>query len=465
MLSDLFEPFKSTLDRHELWRSGESVLVAASGGADSTCLLDLFARLREKEAFPLRVAHLNHGLRGLESDADERFVAEVASRLGVPFHARRLGPDDLKDAPLGLEAAARKARYRFLKRIAKETGSVRIALGHTQEDQAETFLLRLIRGSGRRGLGGMRPLSEGNLIRPLLEISREAVRSYLRGRGAPWREDSSNDDLRRARNRVRHRLLPLLKEEFNNEIIAGLARTAGVFREENDYLDFVTRDLERRLMRDEEQGLTLGIPALRVLHPALRSRLLRRFVERRSPGAPPPSFDVTEDLEELVREGRHQAALTLRGNLEARVLYSDLVLLRRGEREAREFVPLPVPGVAALPELGVCLCARQASPEEVGDPKGAAAPELALLDADALPGPLRVRRRRDGDHFRPLGATGESKLKSYLINRKVPRPVRDRIPLVVAGEKIAWVVGYQIDDRFKITPQTRRVLVLSKELR
>ncbi|HEV8375616.1 MAG TPA: tRNA lysidine(34) synthetase TilS, partial [Candidatus Polarisedimenticolia bacterium] len=265
MSYDLFESFKSTLDRHSLWNSGEAVLIAVSGGADSICLLDLFASLREREAFPLYVAHVNHGLRGDESDADEGFVAASAKRLGVPFYVKKLGPDELRSSPKGLEAAARKARFEFLTGIATQTGSSRIALGHTRDDQAETFLLRLLRGSGRRGLGGMHPRTEEVFIRPLLEISRPAVRSHLQARGILWREDSSNEDLGRTRNRVRHRLLPMLKEEFNPEIALGLARTASVFREENDYLDLVTRDLERRLLRVEEQGLSVGIPALRML--------------------------------------------------------------------------------------------------------------------------------------------------------------------------------------------------------
>ena len=156
--------------------------------------------------------------------------------------------------------------------------------------------------------------------------------------------------------------------------------------------------------------------------------------------------------------------MTLRPDLEARVIYSDLLLLPPQAAPEPDAVPLPVPGEAALPDLGVRLSARHMSPSEVGDPRITTIPGRALLDADALPGPLLVRRRRNGDLFRPLGAPGESKLKSYFIDHKVPRPVRDRIPLVVAGDKIAWVVGYQIDDRFKVTPRTRRVVVLSKEL-
>ena len=464
MPPDLFESFKSALNRHALWVRPESVLVAVSGGPDSVALLHLFGRLRAVSQFPLSVAHLNHALRGDESDMDEAFVTELASRYEIPCITRKLEPGQLGDAPEGMEAAARRVRYEFLREAALQLGAARVALGHTRNDQAETFLLRLLRGSGPRGLGGIHPSRDGMFIRPLLESSREAVEIYLRDTGERWREDSSNQDLQRTRNRIRHQLMPLLQSQYNPEIVSVLSRTTSVLREEDEYLDSVVRELARRLVRKEEQGLALAIPAVRVLPPALRRRLLRSFLERATPPLSPPlDFETTSALEDLVAVGRHQTAMTLGPSLEIRVLYADLVAISRPAPLERVLVPLPVPGEAAWPELGVRLSARQVSRVEAGDPKSTSAPERAFLDADALPGPLALRRRRDGDLFRPLGAPGESKLKAFLIDHKVPRPVRDRIPLVVAGDKIAWVVGYQIDDRFKVTSRTQRVLVLSKE--
>jgi tRNA(Ile)-lysidine synthase len=464
MPPDLFESFKLALDRQALWVPPEAVLVAVSGGPDSVALLHLFSRLRAEIGFPLTAAHLNHALRGVESDRDEAFVEELALRHQVPCITQRLSPGQLANAPEGIEAAARKARYEFLHGTARRIGAARVALGHTRNDQAETFLLRLLRGSGPRGLGGIHPSLNGLFIRPLLEASRESVENYLRSSGESWREDSSNQDLRRTRNRIRHHLLPLMQTQYNPEIFEVLARTTSVLRDEDEYLQSVTRELTRRLVRDEEPGLSLAIPAVRVLPPALRRRLLRSFLERAAPLSPPPDFESTLALEAMVTEGRHQATMTVGPCLEIRVLYADLVAISKSAPMELTSVPLPVPGEASWPELGVRLRARQVSRTEAGNPETPSAMGRAFLDADALPGPLAVRHRREGDRFRPLGAAGESKLKSFLIDRKVPRPVRDRIPLVVAGDQIAWVVGYQIDDRFKVTPRTRRVLVLSKEL-
>ncbi len=465
MPPDLFESFKSALNRQALWVKPESVLVAVSGGPDSVALLHLFGRLRAESRFPLSVAHLNHALRGEESDMDEAFVADLSLRYQVPYISRKLSPGQLGGAPEGMEAAARKVRYDFLRDAAGRVGAARVALGHTKSDQAETLLLRLLRGSGPRGLGGIHPSRDGLFIRPLLESSREEVEAYLRNSGERWREDSSNQDLRRTRNRIRHQLMPLLQSQYNPEVVDVLSRTTSVLREEDEYLDSVVRELARRLVRQEEQGIALAIPAVRVLPPALRRRLLRSFLEKATPPLSPPlDFETTLALEDLVTAGRHQTALTLGPGLEIRVLYADLVAVSKPAPPGRASVPLPVPGEATWPELGVRLRARQVSPREAGDPKSTSTPERAFLDADALPGPLALRRRREGDLFRPLGAPGESKLKSFLIDHKVPQPVRDRIPLVVAGDKIAWVVGYQIDDRFKVTSRTQRVLVLSKEL-
>jgi len=465
MPPDLFESFKSALERQALWTPPEAVLVAVSGGPDSVALLHLFGRLRTEVGFPLSVAHLNHSLRGAESDRDEEFVEALALRHQVPCITRRLSPGQLDHAPEGMEAAARRFRYEFLRQTARRIGAHRVALGHTRDDQAETLLLRLLRGSGLRGLGGMHPTLDRLFFRPLLESSRESVESYLRETGEAWREDSSNRDLRRTRNRIRHRLLPLLQSQYNAEIVEILARTTSVLRDENEYLESVVRELARKLVRKEIQGFSLAIPAVRVLPPALRRRLLRHFLELAAPALSPPSdFDTTSALEALVAQGRHQSAMTIGPGLEIRVLYSDLVALDSPTPRENASVPLPVPGEAVWPELGVRLRAQQVSRTEAGDPRMSSASGRALLDADVLPGPLSVRHRRDGDRFRPLGALGESKLKSFLIDHKVPRPVRDRIPLVVAGDQIAWVVGYQIDDRFKVTPRTRHVLVLSKEL-
>jgi tRNA(Ile)-lysidine synthase len=466
MSSDLFDSFKAVLARDGMWTPETAVLAAVSGGADSTCLLDLFRRLRGESPFDLAVAHLNHSLRGAESDRDEEFVRSLAGRLGLPFHVRRLSPGSLEGSKDGLEAAARRARYAFLEEMARGIGAKRVALGHTRDDQAETFLLRLVRGSGTRGLAGIYPVVEGLFIRPLLGVGRNDVEAYLKERSLPWRLDSSNADPGRTRNRIRSRLLPLLREEFNPEIVPALARATEILREEEAYLDEVTRHLAQRLLRREAYGIALSIPAVRVLHPALRRRLLRRALEEargRGPAAP-AGFEAVEALEELAREGRHGAAISLGGGLEARVLYSDLSLLDTlSDPPLEGEVPLPVPGEAALPGLGLRLKAREVEASSIGDPRAGSAVDRALLDADALPGPLLVRSRRAGDAFRPLGCAGEAKLKSYLIDRKVPRPARERVPLVVSGSRIAWVVGFQIDDRYKVTPGTRRILVLSKE--
>jgi len=466
MSPDLFDSFKAVLAREGMWTPGTGVLAAVSGGADSTCLLDLFRRLREESPFDLAVAHLNHSLRGSESDRDEEFVRSLTGRLGLPFHVRRLSPGSLEGSKDGLEAAARRVRRAFLEETARETGAKRVALGHTRDDQAETFLLRLIRGSGTRGLAGIYPVVDGLFIRPLLGAGRSDVEAYLKERSIPWLLDSSNADPGRTRNRIRSLLLPLLRGEFNPEIVPALSRTTEILREEEAYLDEVTCHLARRLLRREPSGVALSIPAVRVLHPALRRRLLRRALEEaggRGPAAP-AGFEAVVALEELAREGRHGAAVSLGGGLEARVLYSDLSLLDTlSDLPLEGEVPLPVPGEAALPGLGLRLKAREVEASSIGDPRTGSAADRALLDADALPGPLLVRSRRSGDTFRPLGSAGEAKLKSYLIDRKVPRPARERVPLVVSGSRIAWVVGFQIDDRYKVTPGTRRILVLSKE--
>jgi len=465
MQPELFDRFKVSLAQGALWNPGESVLVAVSGGPDSVALLHLFARLRGEKPFALAVAHLNHALRGAEADGDQEFVAALAERLRLPCYGRRLFPGELQKTSEGLEAAGREARYAFLRDTATRIRADRVALGHTRDDQAETLLMRLLRGSGSRGLAGMYPCKDSLFIRPLLQIPRELLRIYLRSVQEPWREDSSNQDLDRTRNRIRHRLIPVLQEEYNARVVEILARTTDVLREEDEYLESVSRDLVTRLVRKEEQGLSLAIPPLRILPAALRRRVLRKYLEAFvGPGSIPQDFETTAVLEDLVREGRHGQALTIAPGLEIRTLYADLVGIHTAPRPRRGRVPLPIPGEAAWPDLHVRLKACHMMPAADEDPKSVSGRERVLLDADALPGPLSVRARLTGDRFRPLGSRGEAKLKSFFIDHKVPRSLRDRIPLVVSGDCIAWVVGYQIEDRFKVTPLTRRVVVLTQEL-
>jgi tRNA(Ile)-lysidine synthase len=368
---------------------------------------------------------------------------------------------------------------------AAAVGAARVALGHTLDDQAESLLMRLLRGSGTRGLAGTYPVVDGLFIRPLLGVRRAEVVRYLKSRKQAYRVDPTNRDTTLTRNRVRRRLIPLLEREFNPAAAEVLARSAGLLRDEETWMDELARTAFRGAATIEPGGVSLAAPVLLAMPKALLRRVLRLAVEALRGHLLGLDFRHVEDMERLLaRPGL--ASIDLPGGL--RVVQRPGALRLEpvatggdtarpaGDAAARRSRPgpddaaaggcreavCPIPGSVDLPGLGLALRARVVAPE---DPAVAPGPDRACLDADLLPGPLLVRPRRPGDRFVPLGGPGTRKVKSFLIDRKVPVAERGRIPLVLENGRVAWIVGHRIDDRFRVTPATRRILVLEKETR
>jgi tRNA(Ile)-lysidine synthase len=471
--------FRNTIERYGMIRGGERILVAVSGGPDSTALLSLLCRIAPEMRLDLHVAHLDHGWRERASERDAEFVRRMAIRLGLPVTVGRVTPQATgRDRQSSREARARMLRTNFLLETARQIGATRVALGHTRDDQAESFLLRLLRGSGSRGLAGTYPIVDGVIIRPLIEARRRDVLAYLRDNTIRYRIDATNRDLTLTRNRVRRRLLPLLEREFNPATVEALAHAADLLRDEDTYLSGISEAEYRALVAPRGPGVSLPSQALLRLPVAIRRRVMRlamaevrgdllritqQHVERSLAllDDPPGLRAVTLPDGDLVRrEGEILVVLPAPGSGGGRRAGGDAA----PPREAL----CPVPGEVGLAGFGLRLRATVVPREDLPDSlrpaaRAAAGGGRALLDADLLPGPLLIRPRRPGDRFVPLGGPGTRKVKSFLIDRKVPVDERGRIPLVLSGDRIAWVVGHEIDDRFKVTGATRRVLILERQ--
>ncbi len=393
----------------------EPLLLGVSGGADSVALLYALVELGWRP----HVCHLNHQWRGAESEADAEFVRELAGRLGLPCTVEaRMVPHD--------EDAAREARHEFFGAVVKQAGIITLALAHTADDQAETFLLRLLRGAGTAGLSGIWPerqIAGLRVIRPLLEVSRAEVMAYLRERKLSWREDESNADVRFARNRLRHVLLPLLEREFNPGVRDVLARTAEILRDEDALLNELARGIAIETLADAPV--------------ALQRRALRLWLG-----------ELGFEHVEAVRALRH-GELSLPGGVIVGCEHGRLVKIVPTEPVTGPWA-LNTDGDTVIEELGVRFV--------LGDGG-------ERLDAEALGESLVVRTWREGDAFQPLGMTGTKKLQDFFVDEKVARRSRWRVPLVcVADGRIAWVVGYRIAEPFKVTERTRQVLRLRVEL-
>jgi tRNA(Ile)-lysidine synthase len=477
IVMSLVERALDTIRRHALLRDGTRVLVGLSGGADSVALLLVLRELEQTGALTIAgAAHLNHQLRGAEADGDEAFCAALAGTLGLPFRAERTDVAALARAQKrSIEDAARSARYRFFERAADEWSADVIAVAHTREDQAETFLLRLLRGSGTRGLAAIQPRA-GRVIRPLLDVAREDLRAYLASRGQAFRQDSSNADVTIPRNRVRHDLIPYLESHFSPRITDALAREAALARQDEDFLHGEAIKLAAGIVLTDV-AVRIDVAGLSRAPRALSSRVAQAALQRLA-GSKPITFDHVERLLALAEGPGDGGAVSLPGQYAVRT--GGAIVLHAGRGRGRAGGPvspksrsdeggnsfafsLSIPGEVELEPQRLAVGAERVGPGEAtrrprkwagrGNEVGVAAGALAL--------PLAVRSRRPGDRFRPLGAPGGRKLQDFLVDRKVARDERDALPLVVDGrDRIVWVVGQSVAEDFRVTDPSQGVLLL-----
>jgi tRNA(Ile)-lysidine synthase len=441
------------------------VLVALSGGPDSVALFHLLRELdADGELALIGAAHFNHQLRD-SADGDEAFCRDLAAHAGYDLVADR---GDVRATAArdrrSLEDAARTARHAFLERARRQTGADVIALGHTKDDQAETFLLRLIRGAGARGLASMHP-KNGALIRPLIDCRRAELQTYLGRRGAAWMRDETNDDVSIPRNRLRAELLPLLERRFNPSVVEALADAAEIARGDWTWLVDEASRWTARAVRHAGHRVTLDCAVLADAPEAVARVVVRDALLVAGDGRPVP-FEAVERARELM-QGNERGAFHLPGQIVERI-GSHVVLTgrprsatgrpRRVERSLFHY-PLSIPGEVRLPESGLIVSAEPAGQTADANPGNSGL--TAAVRLDQCRGALAVRNRRPGDRFRPEGVGGGKKLQDFFVDRKIAGEERDRIPIVVdAADRIVWVAGHAISEEFRVTDSAQAVLIL-----
>ncbi len=445
---------------------GDHLLVAVSGGPDSVALLSVLASLAPSKRLTLSALHLNYGLRGEESDGDARFVSRLCADLEVPLVIERVDVSRVAGTGRGLslQARARDARYAALRRTAATLGASKIALGHTADDQAETLLMWMLRGSGAAGLAGIKPLRDAVYVRPLLDVGRAEILAYLEAKGLSYRTDSSNAKPVYLRNRIRHELLPLLKR-FNPAVVSALTRQADILRDEDACLDGWVADwIARHVRAAEDRSLEVPRAALLEQPVALQRRIIRRVLQRVTGGPHGPAFGAADAVLHKVARGRSGSSLTVRGALvlrdyqHVRVFPARHASRPRGDRPpGRAGLRVTIPSTVVWPPTGQSLHLRFAGAEEDLGPAGR---DVARFDADRFTHRLEIRPWQAGDLFHPQGMAGRrKKLQDYFSDSKLSRGRRADVPLLVAPEGILWVAGYRTDHRFRVTPSTTRILV------
>ena len=457
----LDEKIRGAIERRHLIDRGDRLIIGVSGGVDSMVLLHLLNACRQIFLFDLIVAHVNHRLRPIESEREAGLVSREAGQLGLPCE---YGEFDVKDFAnrngLSLQEAARRIRFQFFHTLLKKHGAQKIALGHNADDQVETMLLRLLRGSGLKGLKGMLPIREGRVIRPLLEAWREEIESYAAERGVPYLVDSTNLKETYLRNRIRLKLIPMIEKDFQSNFKEVMKRMSSFLQQEDDFLETKAREAYGEIIREGRGELSFEWDTFNALHPAIRWRVLQRMLARMSQAEALEDRNFSEVSQIYQRLNRPSSSfiINLSGGVRLEKRYGRVFLKTEAFPAVPPFeVDLAVPGRTLVRELG-----SEVVIEEIpwNDPRIEFSKfrSTAFLDSERLLLPLKLRNFRPGDRFQPLGVRGTQKVKVFLIDHKIPRFERARIPLLLSGENIVWVVGYRIDERFKVTKETRRVL-------
>ena len=436
-----------TIEKWRMLTPPASVLVGVSGGADSVCL----ARILHELNVPVALAHVNHGWRGNASDQDARFVQDLARSLGLPFfvhqHARKQG---------NLEAEAREERRRFFDVIMEREGYQKLALAHSRDDRSETFLFHLLRGSGPSGLVSMRAVS-GRTVRPLIETARSEIEAYLKGIGQPWREDSTNSDTRRTRNKIRHQVIPNLESEFNPRLTDALARTIDILEREDDWMEGeALRWLDSRTSQDGT-GLILNAGDLQREPTALIRRVLRAALKRSGSPMRDIGFEHIESLRSLLAPGKSGRTVQLPGPIAVERNFDRLVF------QGANFAPLgyeyelAIPGRLYIPEINAIFRADLRSPGAVKPKQGS-----AFVDGESLGPCVKIRNWKHGDSYHPVGAR-PYKLKDLFQKDRIPRRRRRQWPVVLAQSAIVWVASFPVSRDFFPTGSSRTIVEFEVE--
>jgi len=435
----VLERVAETIARYRMFQRGHRVGVAVSGGADSVCLLEALLRLAPRWDLSLAVLHFDHGLRGEASRQDAEFVAALARRHGLPFHSGAADVADLaRRSRDNLEQAARRARREFFLGFLRRGQLDRVALGHTRSDQAETVVFRLLRGSGTTGLAAIRPVTPEGFVRPLIAISREEIEDFLRREGLEWRLDHTNLDLRLARNRIRHELIPEFRQRWNPAIERILAQTAILLQEDEEYWEQETGRLLRELFREREGAWIVEASALASLPKAAARRLVRRAVAGVGGGLRGWEFAHIEAILRLAEGAGGSGCVTGPGLVVRRSL--DWLRFERLPANGGSGYRLRLEAPGEYRPAGAGLVIRLRVCEAGGVSVGAGGADL--LDARRLAWPLELRSWQRGDRYRPVGHAGEVKLKELFQKARIPLWERKKWPIMTSGSEIVWTLRF-----------------------
>ncbi|MBE9547553.1 MAG: tRNA lysidine(34) synthetase TilS [Proteobacteria bacterium] len=451
---------KETIKKHNMLAMGNRIVVAVSGGPDSVALLKVLSMVSGKYRLSLVAAHLNHGLRGEESNSEERFARELCESMGIAFESKYIDvPSLIKGEKRSPEDVCRDVRYNFFKKVREKYKADKIALGHNLDDQAETVIMKFLRGSGMGGLRGILPMRDGIYIRPLISVTRDEILTFLKKEGMEFVTDSSNVEDIYLRNRIRNRLIPELRENYNPGLEENLDHTADIIRVEDDYIKTAVEDVLTTWGVDRNQDdIRVNIPELVKLHEAIQRRVIKTLLQNCSHQKKGIGYLHVKSVMDLITGGSPNGILNLPFDLEVRREYDLLVISKTKTPVGRnhEFhYTVEIPGTVNIKELGI-----KATFDLVDS-----VPTLnfdtdrtVFMDYENISFPLIIRNMKPGDRIQPFGMNGTKKVKSFFIDEKTPKNRRKEIPLLVDQKSVLWIMGMRLSERARITDKTTRVV-------
>lgn len=441
----MLKKIKNTIKEYGLISRGDKILIGLSGGADSVCLTHILYSLKDELGIEIMTAHLNHMIRGSEADNDASFAAEYSKSLGIKCITAAVNiPAMAKQKGISEETAGRCARYEFFYKTLEEYEFNKIATAHNLNDSAETIAMNFMRGSALSGLCGI-PCKRGNIIRPLLDVSRTEIEVYCEKNGLKYVTDSTNSEDNYTRNKIRHTFIPMIESEFNPDFISTVTRNAGIIKAEEDYISAVANEKYCDIVHNNSVDVNLLLEC----HTAIARRIVRRMIGE-CIGTNDISSEFVDKILILAGKNNSGAYINLPAGAEARIEYGRLIIAIPEETPAYEYA-LELDKEVYIKEAGMTLYAERVTKRE-----NDGAQYFSGIDTNNL----IVRSRRNGDYFYPSGMSGKKKLKNYFIDEKITRHKRDKTPVLVSGGDIVYIVGHRRDRRFNFTGSGVRIKII-----
>ena len=461
----MLNKFLETMEKHRMIEKNEGIVIGVSGGPDSVCLLHLFWSIQKEYGLKLYAVHLNHQFRGPEADEDEEYVQNICRSLQIPvFVFSKDVTVYAVEHGLSDEEAGRELRYHCFYEVLKKQDAKKIAVAQNMNDQAETVLMRLMRGAGIEGLSAMEYKRNNTVIRPLLDIERQEIENYCEIHKLFPRIDKTNLQTVYTRNKIRLELIPYMEKYFNKNIKATLCRTAKLLREDSEFINSIANETYHKIVRKTEKGLLISREGLMRQHHAIIKRVLRHGIKNLLGILKNVESKHIDNIIDFMGKGQVGSEINLPNGIVALLDYENLMLLYGPKRrQPQNFEYDVVIGESIhVKELNSIIISRTMDISQAEDIKSSRHKEY--FDFGKINKGMIIRNRRSGDRFTPLGMTGTKKLKSFFIDEKVSREERDRIPLICDADEIMWIIGYRVSNKYKIDQDTKTVVELEYKL-